>query len=99
MEFVGYETCEKLIWKSGEGYRNTHTISKQGIPRSNMNMTSPSSKLGFSCSLHKETFDILKEDLVSHRFQEYSSKNDGNVLRYINKVCCLINIIFYYQYY
>ena len=41
MEFVGYETCE-IIWTSGEGFRNTNTISKQVIPQSNMNKTSPS---------------------------------------------------------
>ena len=72
IEFVGYETCEKLIWKSGEGYRNTHTISKQGIPRSNMNMTSPSSKLDLGCSPHKGTCDLFSDDLVSHRLQAYS---------------------------
>ena len=32
-EFVGYETCDKLIWTSGEGLRNTNTISKQGIKK------------------------------------------------------------------
>ena len=40
MEFVGYEKCDKLICTSGEGYRNTNTISKQGIPESNINKTS-----------------------------------------------------------
>ena len=32
-EFVGYETCDKLIFPSGKGFRNTNTISKQVIPR------------------------------------------------------------------
>ena len=32
MEFVSYKTCEKLIWKSSEGCRDTNTIRKQGIP-------------------------------------------------------------------
>ena len=59
MKFVGYETCDKLIWTSGKGYRNTNTISKQGFQKSNMNMTSPSETLGFVCSQHKDTCDIL----------------------------------------
>ena len=42
MECVGYETCEILIWTSGEGCRNKNSISKQGIPKIIMNMTSPS---------------------------------------------------------
>ena len=42
MECVGYETCENLIWTSGEGCRNKNSISKQGIPKIIMNMTSPS---------------------------------------------------------
>ena len=33
MDFVGYETCDRLIWTSGEGCINTNTISKQGIPK------------------------------------------------------------------
>ena len=47
--FVGYEICRKLIWKSGEGCRNTDTTIKQYIPKSNINKTSPSSTLGFGC--------------------------------------------------
>ena len=50
IEFVGYETCDKLIWTSGKGCRNTNTISKQGIPKININIKSPSAKLGFGCS-------------------------------------------------
>ena len=46
-EFVGYETCDKLIFPSGKGFRNTNTISKQVIPRINMNMTYTSVTLGF----------------------------------------------------
>ena len=42
MEFVGYETYEKLIWASSKGCINKNTISKQGIPIINMNMTFPS---------------------------------------------------------
>ena len=68
MEFVGYETRDKLIWTLGEGCRNTNTTSNQGIPKSNMNMTSPSSTFGFCFYPHKETCDIFPEDLVSHRF-------------------------------
>ena len=59
MEFVGYETCEKLICSSGEGCRNTNTIKKQGIPKININIKSTAAKLGFSCSPNKDTFDIL----------------------------------------
>ena len=42
MEFVGYETCYKLIWTSGGGCINTNTIRKQSIPKGDMRMTSPS---------------------------------------------------------
>ena len=38
MEFGGYEKCDKLVWTSGEGCRNTNEISKKGIPRINMNI-------------------------------------------------------------
>ena len=77
MEFVGYEKCDKLIWASGEGIRNTNKISKQGIHKSCINTVSPSSTLGFGCSPHKDTCDILSEYLVSCRFQSYSSKMRG----------------------
>ena len=40
MKFFGYETCDKLIWTSDEVYINTNAISKQGIQKINMNMTS-----------------------------------------------------------
>ena len=33
MDFVDYETRDKLIWTSEKGCRNTNTISKQGIPK------------------------------------------------------------------
>ena len=66
--------------------RNKNTIIKQGITKSNMNMTSTSEMLGFGFFPHRYTSDILSEDLVSHRFQEYSSKNEEAVLGYINKV-------------
>ena len=75
MDFAGYETCEKLLCKPGEGFRNTNTIRKQGITKINTNKTSPSSKFGFGSSPHKEICDIFSEDLVSHIFQAYSSKH------------------------
>ena len=75
MELLGYETCDKLVWASVEYFINTNTISKQGIPKTNINKTSPSSTLGFGCSPHKGTCDILSEDLVLCVFQAYLSKN------------------------
>ena len=42
MEFVGYETCDRSIWTSCEGFRNTNITSKQGINKSNTNNTSTS---------------------------------------------------------
>ena len=42
MEFVGFETCEKLMWTSVRGHKNKNKSSKQGIPKSNMDTTSPS---------------------------------------------------------
>ena len=59
IEFVGYETCDKLILTSGEVCINTNAITKQGIPKRNMNMTSPSETSGFCCSSYKDTCDIL----------------------------------------
>ena len=44
MEFVGYETCDKILWTSDEGFRNTNTISKNGVPKQKLNMTSPSER-------------------------------------------------------
>ena len=67
MDFFGYETYEKLIWTSCEGFRNTNTIRKQGITQININNTYGSSTLGFGCSPHKDDFDILSEYLVSCR--------------------------------
>ena len=72
MEFVGDVTRDKLISTSCEGFRNKNIISKEGIPKSNMNMTSPSSKLELGCSPHKGTCDLFSDDLVSHRLQAYS---------------------------
>ena len=86
IEFVGYETCNKLIWTSGEGLRNTDTTRKQVINKSNMNKKYHFSTLGFGCSPHKDTNDILSEDFVSHRLLTYSPKYNRGVLRYINKV-------------
>ena len=59
MQFVGYETRHKLIWKSGKSYINTNTTTKQGIPKRNMNMTSTSATIGFDYYNHKDTCDIL----------------------------------------
>ena len=33
MEFVGYDTCDKFIWKSGEGNRIKDKTSKHGSPK------------------------------------------------------------------
>ena len=53
--FVGYKTCDKLLCTSDKDCRNTNKISKQGIPKININMTSPSSILEFGYSPHKRT--------------------------------------------
>ena len=74
MEFVGYDTCDKLVWTSVEGCRITNTISKQVITEININKTSPSSTLGFGCSPYNDTCYILSEYLVLCIFQSYSSK-------------------------
>ena len=86
MEFVGYETCDTLIWSSGEGYRNANIIIKQVIPKRNTSMDYTSATLDFGSSLHKYTYGIFSENLVSHRLQAHSSIKEGVVLRYINKV-------------
>ena len=61
MDCFGYEICDKLIWTSVKGCRNINTIIKQGIPKINMSMESPSSTLGFGCSPHKYSCYILSE--------------------------------------
>ena len=63
-EFVGYDTCDKLICTSGEGSRNTNKISKQGVTQINNNKIFPSWTLGFCRSPHKDTCNILSKDLV-----------------------------------
>ena len=62
MEFVGNETCDKLIWTPDKGYKKTNTISKQGTPKSNTKKTYPSSTFGFGFYPYKETWDIFSED-------------------------------------
>ena len=37
MQFVGYEKCDKLIWKSGEGNRIENKTIKQGMNKINVN--------------------------------------------------------------
>ena len=71
MDFVGYEKWDKLIWTSGEGFRNKNATKKQDIPKININMTSTSSILGFVCYPHKDTYGISSEYLVSRILQEY----------------------------
>ena len=77
MEFFGYETCDKLIWTSGEDRRDTNTIRKKVIPKNNINKTFTSSTLVFGCFPHKYTRYILSEDFVSQRLQAYSLKMRG----------------------
>ena len=86
MQFVGCDIHDKFILTSGEGCRNTNKIRKQGITKININMTYPSSTLSFVCCPHKDTCDILSEYLFSHILQAYSSKNQGGIFWYINKV-------------
>ena len=80
MEFVGYYTCDKLIWKSGEGRRIKNIISKQVSPKTHINNISPTSTLTFFCPPHKYTSDIFSDDMVSSKVQKYSSKQVGIVL-------------------
>ena len=65
MEFVDYESCEKLIWTSCEGCIITNKTNKQRIPKNQTNKIYSSLILGFGCSPHKDTCDIFLEDLVS----------------------------------
>ena len=53
--------------------RNKNTIRKQGITKINIKTTSLPEKLGFGYSPYNDTCDILSENLVSQRLQEYSS--------------------------
>ena len=59
MAFVGYETCDKLIWESGEGRTITNKIRKQGISKTDINKFSSASTFKFGLSLHKYSCDIL----------------------------------------
>ena len=47
--------------------KNKNTIRKKGIPKIKTNKSTPSSKLSFGCSPHKDNCDILSEALVLHR--------------------------------
>ena len=69
MDFLGYDTCEKLICTSGVGSIITNKIRKQVIPKTHINKLSPASTSDFDCSPHKYNCDILSEDLVSSRFR------------------------------
>ena len=70
MEFVGYDTYDKLVWKSGESRRIKNKIWKQGIPKTHTNKIPHSSKLDFGCYNQKETCNILSEDLILSIFKE-----------------------------
>ena len=59
MEFFGYETCDKLIWTSGEGIININKISRQGIPNTHINKVHHSSTLVFGCYPHKDDCSFL----------------------------------------
>ena len=72
MEFFGYDTCDKLIWKSGEVSININKIIKQIISKSHDNKISNSYIFGFGCSPYKKNCDILSEDLVLCIFRAYS---------------------------
>ena len=69
IDFIGYEKCDKLICTSGECCRNTNTISKQEIPKSNINKIYTSSTLGFGCSPYKDTCNILSGYFVLYILQ------------------------------
>ena len=84
MEFVGYDTCDNLIWTSGEVSRTKNKIIKQGSPKKCINKISPSSTFGFSCYPHRNTCDIFSKYLVSSRIQAFFKV--GIVLEYINRV-------------
>ena len=92
MEFFAYEKCDKLTWTSNECCRNKYIISKQVIPKSNMNIKYNSPTLGFDCSPHKYTCDIF-QNIFSRRLQLYSSTNEVGVLRYIYKVKSIHGIV------
>ena len=85
MEFVGYDTHEKLIWTSGEGNIIKNKIIKQGITKTQTNKISPSSKLGFGCSPHKGTCDIFSK-IWFHPYFKHIIEKKGIVLRYMKKV-------------
>ena len=74
MEFLGYDTCDKIIWKSGEGIINTNKISRQGNKKTHINKVSSTPTLGFGCSTHKEKIYILSEYLVLSRINAYFKK-------------------------
>ena len=76
MEFVGYEKCDKLIWTSGKGCRKKIQPENKVLQKI-YEQTSRSLTLRFCCYPHKDTCDILSEDLVSQLWQAYSSKLRG----------------------
>ena len=77
MDFVSYDTCEKLILISGEVNLNTNEINIQGSTKTYINKISPLFTFIFACSPHKDTFYILSEYLVSCILQAYLNKKRG----------------------
>ena len=71
MEFVFYDTCDRLLWISGEGSRIKIKISKEVIPKTHTNKIYTPITLSFGCSPHKDNCDILSEDLFFSIFQVY----------------------------
>ena len=77
MDFVGYETCDKLIWSSGEGRKNTNKIRRKGIHNIYINKISPSSTLGFGYSPHKDTCGIFQNIWFNADLNHLHKKNRG----------------------
>ena len=76
MGLVGYETCDKLIWTSGEVFINKNTISKQLIPKSIINKISPSSTL-FLVFPHISTLVISCQNIWFHADYKHTNNNKG----------------------
>ena len=66
---VGYDTCDKYIWESGEGIAITNKTSKQGSHKPHLNKVSPTPTLDFGCSPNNFICDIFLDYLVSSRTQ------------------------------
>ena len=85
MEFVGYNTCKKVIWTSGYVERKKTTINS----RNEIKETKKKKNycpFGFANTPHKDMKDKVHEKTVSLDMQNLNKLKQGSVTDYINRI-------------